>query len=196
MIDFPLKNMLDLVFFSVLFWDSLFPLLSLKKVSQQFIIYCSNVSICRCHSLSEQMIPAANLAADFWQLTVLWCWHWLRDISLPVHFTPLITISVTLLLSQYQVSLGGVRQQQTDEQTQTQCIDQEITIHKRSCREFSVMSLPWKTDVHDSLLAAHWGHGVMLSLWSLEDNNFMQLLSDSIIASLTGRPLNSTPIKT
>lgn len=35
---------------------------------------------------------------------LLWCWHWLRDISLPVHFTPLMAIAVTLLLSQYQVS--------------------------------------------------------------------------------------------
>lgn len=118
---------------------------------------CLNMSYCFCHSLSEQMTPAENLAAAFWQLTVLWCWHWLRDISLPVHFTPLIIISVTLLLSQYHVSLDGVRQ--TDKHAnrkQTQCSDQERIFHKRSCRKFR------ETDVHDSVLAAGWGHRVKL----------------------------------
>lgn len=74
-------------------------------------------NICGRHSLSEQMTPAENFAADFWQLTVLWCWHWLSDISVPVHFTPLITISVTLLLSQYHVSLDSGFRKQTNRRT-------------------------------------------------------------------------------
>ena len=57
------------------------------------------------HSLSEQMTPAEKRAAAFWQLTALWRWQRLSAISSPEHFTPLITISVTLLLSQYHVSL-------------------------------------------------------------------------------------------
>lgn len=62
----------------------------------------------RCRSLSEQMTPAAKRVPVFLQLTLVpWCWQWLRDISCPAHFTPLSTISVTLLASQYHVSWGG-----------------------------------------------------------------------------------------
>lgn len=76
------------------------------------------VSVCACdYSLSEQITPAENRAVAFWQVTVLWCWHWLRDISSPVHFTPLITISVTLLLSQYHVSLANTHQNNKHRQT-------------------------------------------------------------------------------
>lgn len=72
-----------------------------------------------------------------------------------------------------------IANRQTCRQKQTQCINQEMI-----CRGFSVMLLFWKTDVHDSLSAAHWGHRVMLSLWSLRDNNFVQMLSDSAIILL------------
>lgn len=65
----------------------------------------------RRHSLSEQMTPAAKRVPVFLQLRLLpWCWQWLRDISWPAHFTPLSTISVTLLASQYQVSWGAGEQ--------------------------------------------------------------------------------------
>lgn len=55
--------------------------------------------------LSEQMTPAAKRVSVFWQETLLSCWQWLSAISCPAHLTPLSTISVTLLVSQYQVSL-------------------------------------------------------------------------------------------
>lgn len=59
-------------------------------------------------SLSEQMTPAAKRVPVFLQFRLLpWCWQWLRDSSWPAHFTPLSTISVTLLASQYHVSWGG-----------------------------------------------------------------------------------------
>lgn len=61
-----------------------------------------------CRSLSEQMTPAAKRVPVFLQFRLVpWCWQWLRDISWPAHFTPLSTISVTLLASQYHVSWGG-----------------------------------------------------------------------------------------
>lgn len=94
---------------------------------------------CCSNSLSEQMTPAANLAAAFWQLTVLWCWHWLRAISLPVHFTPLITISVTLLLSQYQVSLD-IKRRKKKTQKSKRTHWSELIIHTWSCRGQRVVS--------------------------------------------------------
>lgn len=146
-------------------------------------------NICGRHSLSEQMTPAENFAADFWQLTVLWCWHWLSDISVPVHFTPLITISVTLLLSQYHVSLDSGFRKQTNRRTKKKysALIRKLKLQRVQCCR--------KTDVHDSSLAARWGHSVMLSLCSLEDDNFVQTLSESIITWLTGRLLNSTPLQ-
>lgn len=54
------------------------------------------------------MTPAAKRVPVFLQLRLApWCWQWLRDISWPAHFTPLMTISVTLLASQYHVSWRG-----------------------------------------------------------------------------------------
>lgn len=54
------------------------------------------------------MTPAAKRVPVFLQLRLVpWCRQWLRDISWPAHFTPLSTISVTLLASQYHVSWGA-----------------------------------------------------------------------------------------
>lgn len=61
--------------------------------------------------LSEQMTPAAKRVSVFWQETLLSCWQWLSAISCPAHLTPLSTISVTLLVSQYQVSLETVQEE-------------------------------------------------------------------------------------
>lgn len=101
----------------------------------QIYINMNNQSFCLspCHSLSEQITPAANFAAALWQLTVLWYWHWLRAISFPMHFTPLITMSVTLLLSQYQVSLKRYNKTGTRAKTKkqkTRCVDQDKIIRR------------------------------------------------------------------
>lgn len=61
--------------------------------------------------LSEQMTPAAKRVPVFRQETLLSCWQWLSVISCPAHLTPLSTISVTLLESQYQVSLETVQEE-------------------------------------------------------------------------------------
>lgn len=131
----------------------------------------NNQSFCLspCHSLSEQITPAANFAAALWQLTVLWYWHWLRAISFPMHFTPLITMSVTLLLSQYQVSLKRYNKTGTRAKTKKNK-KHGASIRTKSfadcCRVQCAITF-WKTDVHDSFLAPEWGHSVMLTLWPL-----------------------------
>lgn len=132
-----------------------------------------------CHSLSEQMTPAANFAAAFWQLTVLWCWHWLRDISLPVHFTPLITISVTLLLSQYQVSLKG-GSMTANRQTYK---DQETVQQMERCSVWCCYSEKQMFMTHFWLLTEDTMNWRVYDHWI--HNNFVQILSDSIIILLT-----------
>lgn len=124
-------------FFSLQFDDCIkateFHEVSRSLILLQIYINMNNQSFCLspCHSLSEQITPAANFAAALWQLTVLWYWHWLRAISFPMHFTPLITMSVTLLLSQYQVSLKRYNKTGTRAKTKkTRCVDQDKIIRR------------------------------------------------------------------
>lgn len=104
---------------------------------------CDSVTntMCVCYSLSEQMTPAANRADVFWQVTVLWRWHWLRDISSPVHFTPLMTMSVKLLLSQYHVSLANVHEKH--KQTNTDVMSSSAWRKSYGCKFIALTPADW-----------------------------------------------------
>lgn len=134
-------------FFSLQFDDCIkateFHEVSRSLILLQIYINMNNQSFCLspCHSLSEQITPAANFAAALWQLTVLWYWHWLRAISFPMHFTPLITMSVTLLLSQYQVSLKRYNKTGTRAKTKKtkNTVRRSGENHSQTAAEFSAL---------------------------------------------------------